>query len=216
MKVDMVKILPYKSYSEARQRADKIVRDVRNHKKIKGRYKFFVLPIGSQARRCVVQDYKGKYDLDYQIILTCNSREGDRNPTQIKKDFMQAFTDCSNHNERVEDSTTVITVRCSKNAGKFDAKQEKFSFDFVILNIDQNMRIRRNGQNQYTWVQLPSKNLEIYRKFNSLTVVQQKDLLETDLLPKVVEEKKKDEGNRRATIELFYNAVNTYCQRNRV
>ena len=103
----MVKLVTKKASSEARQRADKIIRDV--HKKLGKEYKFFCRPIGSQTRRCIVQDKNGKYDLDYQIVLTQNSK-GDLNPTSIKKRFLWAFTSVRNKNEKVEDSTTVITV----------------------------------------------------------------------------------------------------------
>ncbi|MCM1532883.1 MAG: hypothetical protein NC114_11540 [Ruminococcus flavefaciens] len=212
----MVKIITHRASSEARQRAHKLVEDVRAHHLIKNHYKFFCRPIGSQKRRCIVQDKNGKYDLDFQIVLTKNSKDGDSDPTAIKKDFLQAFTDYSNHNERVEDSKTVVTVRCSKSDGKFDADQEKFSFDFVIISIDEEKRIRRNGQSQYTWVQLPQKNSYIYERFRRLTVKQQKELLETYLLPKIIEEKKKDESIRQATIVLFYNEINNYYQRNRL
>ena len=70
----MVKLVTKKASSEARQRADKIIRDV--HKKLGKEYKFFCRPIGSQTRRCIVQDKNGKYDLDYQIVLTQNSKGG--------------------------------------------------------------------------------------------------------------------------------------------
>lgn len=48
----MVKLVTKKASSEARQRADKIIRDV--HKKLGKEYKFFCRPIGSQTRRCIV------------------------------------------------------------------------------------------------------------------------------------------------------------------
>ena len=102
-----MKLVTRKASSEARQRADKIIRDV--HKKLGKEYKFFCRPIGSQTRRCIVQDKNGKYDLDYQIVLTQNSK-GDLDPTSIKKRFLWAFTSVRNKNEKVEDSTTVITV----------------------------------------------------------------------------------------------------------
>ena len=51
-------------------------------------YRFFCRPIGSQTRRCIVQDKNGKYDLDYQIVLTQNSK-GDLDPTSIKKRFLR-------------------------------------------------------------------------------------------------------------------------------
>lgn len=209
----MVKLITHKASSEARQRAHKLIADVRKHHLIFNHYKFFCRPIGSQKRRCIVQDKDGKYDLDFQIVLTKKSKDGDSDPTAIKKAFLQAFTDCRKCNEKVEDSKTVVTVRCSKSNSVFDATQEKFSFDFVIISIDERNRIRRNGPNQYTWVQLPSKNTYIYNRFRSLTVVQQKELLEQYLLPHIIEEKKKDESHRQATIDLFYVEVNNFYQR---
>ena len=104
----MVDLVTLKESQEARRRAHNLINKVRNHKKIKGHYKFFCNIIGSRARGCVVKDLNGKYDFDFQIILTKNSKNGDKNPTEIKKDFFRAFTDCKN-------------------------KSEKFSFDFVII-----------------------------------------------------------------------------------
>ena len=204
----MVKLVTRKASSEARQRADKIIRDV--HKKLGKEYKFFCRPIGSQTRRCIVQDTNGKYDLDYQIVLTKNSK-GKMDPTSIKKKFIWAFTTVKHDNERVEDSTTVVTVRCSKEECKFNAKTEKFSFDFVIISPDEASRIRRNDNNQYTWVQLPTKHTEIYERYNALAAAHQRDLLEKYVLPKIIREKQKDESQRRATIDIFLEGVNNYC-----
>lgn len=211
----MVKLVTHKASSEARQRAHKLIEDVRKHKLIDNHYRFFCRPIGSQKRKCIVQDVNGKYDLDFQIVLTAKSKDGDNDPTAIKKAFVQAFKDCKNQNEKVEDSTTVVTVRCSKNSGTFDANQEKFSFDFVIISVDEKKRIRRNGQNQYTWVQLPSRNSYIYERFRKLTIEQQRELLEENILPKIVSEKKKNDGQRIPSIEIFYTEVNNYYQRNK-
>ncbi len=130
----IVKLITRKASSEARQRADRIIRDV--HKLLGKEYRFFCRPIGSQTRRCIVQDKNGKYDLDYQIVLTENSK-GKMDPTSIKKRFLWAFTTVKHDNERVEDSTTVVTVRCSKEEGRFNTKTEKFSFDFVIISPDE-------------------------------------------------------------------------------
>ncbi len=212
----MAKLIPYSEYKEARERAYKIIKDVRSHSAIRKHFKFICRPIGSQKRRCVVKDDRGKYDLDFQIVLTKNSKDGDSDPTAIKNAFFQAFTDCKNKNEKVENSTTVVTVRCSKTSGKFDASQEKFSFDFVIISIDEERRIRRNGKNQYTWVQLPSRNTYIYERFQQMDHIQQRDLLENYLLPKIIKEKHKDPSVRRPTIDLFYQEVNNYYQRRKM
>lgn len=210
----MVALVTHRESKEARQRAHKLIEDVRKHKKIDGHYKFFCKIIGSRKRRCIVKDDNGKYDLDFQIVLTKNSKDGDSDPTQIKKDFLSAFTDCRNKGERVEDSTTVVTVRCSKSQECFEASLEKFSFDFVIIGIDEEKRIRRNGPSQYTWVELPSKNSYIYDRFNKLSLPQKDELLKEYMLPKIKIEKAKPEDQRMASIEIFYQEVNNYYQRN--
>ncbi len=204
------KLVSRKESKEARQRATKILKEVRKHNKIKGHYKFNVRPIGSGNRRCIVKDSKGKYDLDYQMILTSNSKNGDGNPTQIKSDFFQAFTDSANDNEKVENSTTVITVRASKSSDKFVSNNEKFSFDFVILSIDEKKRIRRNGIDQFTWVELPSKNSEIYNKFNNMSSKDKRKLLEDMVIPRIIEEKNKDESIRKPSIHIFFVEVSNY------
>ena len=209
----MVKLISYTEYEEARNRAHRLVEDVRKHPSIRGHFKFDCRPIGSQKRRCIIKDRNGKYDLDFQIVLTKNSKDSDSNPTAIKKAFLRAFTECRNQNERVEDSTTVVTVRCSKNQGKYDTSKEIFSFDFVIISIDEAKRIRRNGLNKYTWVELPSHNAYIYDLYKKLNSTQQRDLLEKHLIPRIIKEKQKDESIRSPTIDLFYQEVNNYYQR---
>ncbi len=203
------KLLSYASYKEARQRAYKLVCDLRKHPKIYKLYRFNVKLIGSQKRRCVIQDSNGKYDLDYQVVLT-NNCKGCLKPTEIKKAFLCAFTECANKNEKVEDSTTVVTVRCSKSNNKFDANLEKFSFDFVIIDSTESKRIRRNGKDQYTWIELPSKNTYIYERFNRLDGNIQRQLLEEFVIPCVIEEKKKHESIRKPTIDIFYEGVNNF------
>lgn len=59
---------------------------------------------------------------------------------------MRAFTDLKNKGEKVEDSTTVVTVRCSKGQECFEASLEKFSFDFVIISIDEEKRLEEIAQ----------------------------------------------------------------------
>lgn len=206
------KLVTHNESKEARQRATKLISDVRKHKNIQGRYNFFHRLIGSGKRRCITKDRNGKYDLDYQIILTKNSKQGDSNPTKIKDDFFQAFTACKNTNEKVENSTTVVTVRSSKDEGKFNPSFEKFSFDFVIISIDEENRIKRNGPNQYTWVQLPSKNSYIYAKFDALPILEQRSLLEKYIIPRIIIEKNKDAAIRIPSVDIFYDEVNKHVR----
>lgn len=204
------KLVTNNESKEARQRATKLIETVRKHEKIKGEYKFYHRPIGSGKRRCITKDKNGKYDLDYQIVLTKNSKQGDSNPTKIKADFFQAFCDAKNDNEKVENSTTVVSIRVSKNQGLFDAKKEKFSFDFVIISIDGSKRIKRNGPNKFTWAELPSKNSYIYEKFGNLSKNNQRELLEENIIPRVIQEKSKHENNRIPSVHIFYEEVNKY------
>jgi hypothetical protein len=46
--------------------------------------------------------------------------------------------------------------------------------------------------------------------------IQQRDLLENYLLPKIIKEKHKDPSVRRPTIDLFYQEVNNYYQRRKM
>lgn len=45
-----------------------------------------------------------------------------------------------------------------------------------------------------------------------MNYIQQKELLENYVLPKIIEEKQKDESQRRATIDIFLEAVNEYVK----
>lgn len=204
------KLVTHRESKEARQRAAKIISCVRKHKNIDVSYKFYHQLIGSGKRKCITKDSNGKYDLDFQIILTKNSKQGDENPTKIKRDFLDAFTSCSNANEKVENSTTVITVRVSKSEEKFDSELEKFSFDFVIISIDGLKRIKRNGPNDFTWTELPQKNEYIYKKFKSLSGINQRKLLEKFVIPKVIKEKEKHESLRKPSVDIFLEAVNNH------
>lgn len=55
------------------------------------------------------------------------------------------------------------------------------------------------------------KHTDIYKRYNSLDISKQRDLLENDVLPKIIKEKQKDEFQRRATIDIFFECVNNYC-----
>ena len=101
---------------------------------------------GKITKRTVI--YRGE-NATLENGIEYRNVEEDLDPTSIKKRFLWAFTSVRNKNEKVEDSTTVITVRCSKDGCKFNVETEKFSFDFVIINPDETCRIRRNGENQY-------------------------------------------------------------------
>lgn len=85
---------------------------------------------GSGVHGTMIRDSNGKYDLDYQIILTHNSpcyRRKDWNPTKIKDDFFRTFQKHVGKGERFENSTTAITLVND------DKTRNPYSIDFVIM-----------------------------------------------------------------------------------
>ena len=52
----MVNLVTHIESKEARQRAHKLIEEVRKHKKIDRHYKFFCKIIGSRKRICIVKD----------------------------------------------------------------------------------------------------------------------------------------------------------------
>lgn len=159
----------------------------------------------------VVCDEKGVYDMDYQLILTNNCKCGIFDANVIRKDFLNAFNEIKNENEKVENSTSVITVRVSNNKGNFNAKNEQFSFDFAINieNDDGSFITRRDAENHYTWNKLPSKNSYIYKKFYSLEYEQQNAIIEK-VINRKIKEKTKPKEKRITSSVIFMEEVNNY------
>ncbi len=96
----------------ARQRALKLLQNIQKH--LIKKYKFTYRLVGSGKWETMVKDEKGYYDLGYQILLTKNSKEYKNNKlkyaTEIKQDFIGAFNKHISKNEKIENSTTAITL----------------------------------------------------------------------------------------------------------
>lgn len=186
---------------------------------LSAKYKFTYRLVGSAAWNTILKDKEGFYDLDYQILLTSNSKEYKTNnltnPTQIKEDFFNCINKklINDENIKVENSTTAITVINKKG---------KFSIDFVIIKLfpQNNLVIRRNNKehssiNEYTWNKLPKQN-EAYQKFRNLNNMQKIDLIENYILPRKAIEKEKDKNDnqKKPSCEIFIEEVNNYVARN--
>lgn len=84
----MYKRITKKQCTIARQRANALIHDVQTL--LKDKYIFSPRMVGSGGWGTMIEDEKGEYDLDYQLLLTINSPLYDRNnkkfltPTQIK------------------------------------------------------------------------------------------------------------------------------------
>lgn len=191
----------------ANARALKIVRDIQSY--LSPKYKINPRLVGSARYNAVIRDINGIYDMDYQLILTHNSQEFDANI--IRKDFFNAFNNIKNNNEKVENSTSVITVRVSNNQGNFNANKELFSFDFAIIIDcpDGSYITRRDSNNHYTWNKLPSKNSHIYKKFASLNNEAQNKIID-NVIKRKIKEKQKQKNNRIASSVIFMEEVNNY------
>lgn len=213
----MFKRITKKQCSKARQRANAILNDVQRI--LKDKYKFAKRLVGSRAWGTMIEDVKGEYDLDYQILLSKNSpvykkNKAFPNPTEIKNEFISAFTKCLNEKENIENSTTAITL--------INKDGKPYHIDFVIIKTlpENNFIIRRNNKgeiphhNEFTWNELP-KWKEAYSYFRSLTPKEKQYLIENIIIPKKQKEKEKAENDpsKISSSALFVREVNNYkCQ----
>ena len=200
----MIRYVTKRERKVAKARALKIVRDLQEY--LLPEYKIDPKLVGSGRYNAVVCD-----DMDYQLILTNNCKCKTFNANVIRKDFLNAFNKIKNENEKVENSTSVITVRVSNNKGNFNAKNEQFSFDFAIIieNNDGSFITRRDAENHYTWNELPSKNSYIYKKFYSLEYDKQNAIIEK-VINRKIKEKAKSKEKRITSSVIFMEEVNNY------
>lgn len=125
------------------------------HRALRDEYKFQPVLVGSGKKGTVIRDAKGRFDLDYQLILTRNSdvfvKKEKFDPSETKKRFMGEIQRALKSG-RLEDSTTAITL---------NDKDSDFSIDFVIIDGTDDSKwkiIRRNNKgsrNEYTWNEMP-------------------------------------------------------------
>ena len=204
-----------KESSLARQFANNLFECL--HKEMKEKYRFETKLVGSAIWNTILKEKGKPWDLDYQILLTNNSKDykknGFNNPTKIKEDFFNWF---NNHfkNKKgyiVQNSTTAITV-INKNSN--------YSYDFVIIK-DRNQIIRRNnndhtGRNLYTWNKLRKYN-DAFLMFDSFSPNEKKIVIEKYILPRKIKEKAKSENDptKRSSCEAFIEEVNNYAIRKR-
>lgn len=202
------------------QIAREFAKDVLNylHSELSDKYIFAERLVGSAQWNTILKDNKGFWDIDYQLLLTNNSKEylnnGLKNATKIKNDFFNCLNEGFKNNKsyRVENSTTAITLINLK---------DKYSYDFVIIRLfpENKEIIRRNNKkyssiNEFTWNQLPKFN-DAYKKLDKLSPLEKQDLIENHVLPRKVVEKKKNDNDptKKSSCEVFIEEVNNYVRK---
>lgn len=205
----MIKYVTKKERKIANSRALKIVKNLQEY--LSPKYKIDPKLVGSGRYNAVICDENGIYDMDYQLILTNNCKCKTFNANTIRKDFFNALNEIKNENEKIENSTSVITIRVSNNKGKFQVKNEQFSFDFAIIieNDEGSFITRRNDENHYVWNKLPSKNSYIYKKFYSLEYDKQNAIIQR-VINRKIKEKSKPKEQRIVSSVIFMEEVNNY------
>lgn len=204
-----------KQSSIARQRATAIIQSVQ--KILKDKYIFSARLVGSGAWGTMIEDEKGEYDLDYQLLLTENSplynkdKRDFPSPTKIKQDFLSAFELLKKGKETFQNSTTAITL--------INKDGKPYHIDFVIIKTfpKNELIIRRNNKketpehNEFTWNELPQWN-EAYSFFKALAPQEKRHLIETIIIPKKQLEKAKPENDKTkiSSSALFVREVNNY------
>lgn len=201
-----------KESSAARQFGDMLIKDL--HQAMKKQYIFDVRLVGSAKWNTILKEQGKLWDVDYQILLSNNSKAFKdnqfSNPTKIKEDFFNYFNNLFKNKNgfKVENSTTAVTV-INKNSG--------YSFDFVIIK-DKSQIIRRNnngsGRNLYTWNMLKKYN-EAHTLFNMLSSEDKQTLIEEYILPRKKKEKTKNDNDptKRSSCEVFIEEVNNHVSR---
>lgn len=186
-----------------RERSHKLLCNVQSKLRKDG-YRFNWIIVGSGSLGTMIEDSDGTYDLDYQILLSKRSKciKDKYLPKRIKDDFFDAFSKSKNKDEKMENSTTAITLKNDCSNGK------RFSVDFVIINEATNEIIRRNGENQYTWNMLPSRFKGAYRYFKQLNHNEKKIIIET-VVERKCEEKRKPNG--KSSSEIMIEEINNYA-----
>lgn len=205
-----------KQSSSARMYAKKIINYL--HNELRGKYIFAERLVGSAKWNTILKDMNGFWDIDYQFLLTDNSKEYLKNKlenaTNIKNDFFNCLNEKfkNDKNFKVENSTTAITLINLK---------EKYSYDFVIIKLfpENKEIIRRNNKkkssiNEFTWNQLPKCN-DAYKEFNKLSFFEKQDLIENHILPKKKIEKQKNDNDatKKSSCEIFMEEVNNYVKK---
>lgn len=212
----IVKRVSKKKCFIARQRAVKIIHDVR--KLLREKYVFAWRMVGSGAWGTMIEDQNGEYDLDYQLLLTRKSKAYKDNklsdPTAIKNEFISAFNRVLKGKEKIENSTTAITL--------INEDGKPYHIDFVIIRLypENTEIIRRNNRketpsyNEFTWNQLPGWN-EAYDRFRQLPIEEKRYLVDEVIIPMKALEKAKSETDpsKLSSSALFVREVNNYvCQ----
>ena len=202
-----------KESSAARQFGDNLIKDL--HRAMRNQYIFDVRLVGSAQWNTILKEPGKPWDVDYQILLSNNSKAFKdnqfNNPTKIKEDFFNYFNNLFKNKNgfKVENSTTAVTI-INKNSG--------YSFDFVIIK-ERSQIIRRNnnngsGRNIYTWNTLKKYN-EAYTLFNMLSPEDKQTLIEEYILPRKKKEKAKNDNDptKRSSCEVFIEEVNNRVSR---
>jgi hypothetical protein len=189
----------------SRDRAARILKDL--NQELKKEYKFTFRLVGSANRNTIIEDSNGWYDLDYQILLTHNSKSS-LNAQDVKPSFLGAFDKIKKDYEIVENSTTAITVIDNNH---------KYSIDFVIIKIldEPNLIIKRanhpsnTSHNRYVWNPLPKIN-SAYIKFDEMSAEEKQDVCDNFIIPRKCQEKMKSKTERISSLRIFVEEVNSY------
>ncbi len=190
----------------ATTRANKIIKDMR--KVLDKGYKFEVKAVGSNVTRTTVKTQNEYFDVDYQLILTNNSVNINK-PTIVREDFLKAIKEGENKGERIEQSTSCITVVAYENG---------YEIDFpIIRKIDNKKQIaRRNNKsetphkNEYSWEKCKdfTKAHVTYNGFSS----EMKEKVKQEVIKNKCSEKSKLKGDRKLSIHIYSEVVEKYAK----
>ena len=129
-----------------------VFKEIQKELKKKNGLTFSVALVGSAKRNLVVRHHNKGFDCDYQLYLQRNKQA--LSAEEVKKLLIEKFDEkMPDEYDYCEDSTSSITIK------RKITKQSRieFSYDIVIMDLqeDTSYILRKNGNGQYVWNQLP-------------------------------------------------------------
>ena len=181
------------------------------HEALRDEYTFYSQYVGSCKWGTVIRDSDRGFDIDYQIILTHNSKvfkeNGKFDSTKTKKRFMSEIQKIL-ESSRLEDSTTAITL---------NNPDKDYSIDFVIIDgtDDKNWKIvRRNNKgsnNEYTWNEM--SEIQGYSQYYGSLEELERLKLANKIMDLKVKDKKLLEDRRTGSYVLTMQAIKEHKDR---
>ena len=168
---------------------------------------------GSAKYNLVVTDNEEKFDIDYELRLSHNSKFDLHNATSIKNKFYENLRDLLSNPKGVENSKTAITF----NLGLVDKDFGHVDVDIVITRKHNGgiEIIKRNAddnhQHKYTWNQWTPKYMNADEKVKELDPNAKNEFM-NEVVRRKRKQKDKPSTPYKTGVEIFLEVLGEYSK----